>query len=224
MLYYTYKAGEGMRNQLTVKKIENVKDKVILLIGNEDHDHHLVISNQCFEINVVNEGSIVNEDYVDKLKACDQFHQIMDGAFKLLKKRDYGTLELSSKLIKKYDNKNAVEMVVAELQRRNYLNDEKFLESFVLKRQAKGMGLTRVILELNELGFKNINEAVYKIGQHQEDENAYKVGEKYFKKNNKKPEDKLIVGLYTKLSTHGFDEPTIRKVFNKLNLRLDEYN
>ena len=213
-----------MRNRLTVKKIEHLKDKVIIEIGNDEHDYHLVIDKQCFADNKVEAGAQVDEDFVDRVKICDQFHQIMEGAFKYLKKRDYGAAELTSKLIRKYANAQAVSMVVDELKRRNYLNDDKFLIEYINKRQNKGIGIPRIIEELGELGFANITEFVYKIGQQKEIENALKQGELYLKKNLKKVDDKLKAGLYMKLTYLGYDNQTIKKVFNHLNLALDDYN
>ena len=213
-----------MRNKFSVKKIEHLKDKVILLIGNDEQDNHLVISKECFKEYQVSEGALVDEAYLDKVKICDQFQQILEGAFKYLKKRDYGAIELSIKLVKKYNNQAAVDMVIEELKRRNYLNDDKFVNEYISKRQNKGLGLPRIIEELTQLGYSNVADLAYKIGQAKEIENAVKQGELYLKKHPKKVDDNLKAGLYMKLTYLGYDGQTIKKVFNHLNLVLDDYN
>jgi SOS response regulatory protein OraA/RecX len=211
-----------MAVQLSVKKVEHLKDKVILLIGNDEDDYQLVVSKECYYNNHAAEGNNVDLSYISRINACDQFHQVMEAAFRFLKKRDFSSKDLENKLSKKFPDNPAVKMVIDQLVKMGYINDQKFLKNYIENRQAKHIGITKIIQELHDLGFTNFEDQLYKNGIEKDEQNAEIEGQKYIKKHSRKPPNKLITGLYNRLSSLGFEERIIMQTFKSLNLSLEE--
>ena len=73
-------------------------------------------------------------------------------AVKLLAVREHSTLELRDKLAARFPDPDLVAQVLADLQRRNLLSDERFTEQYVAMRTRKGYGPLRIRAELVERG------------------------------------------------------------------------
>jgi len=73
-------------------------------------------------------------------------------AIKLLAAREHSVHELRKKLSSRCADGSLIERVLADLQRRNLLSDERFTEQYVAMRTRKGYGPLRIRAELAERG------------------------------------------------------------------------
>ncbi|MCL4108319.1 UNVERIFIED_CONTAM: hypothetical protein GTU68_065347 [Idotea baltica] len=70
--------------------------------------------------------------------------------------REHSRLELFRKLQKKdYVEGVDVEKLLDELEENNYLNEERFTESFIRYRASRGQGSGKISSELNSRGIKS---------------------------------------------------------------------
>jgi regulatory protein len=73
-------------------------------------------------------------------------------AVSLLARRDYCSGELRSRLEKKGFATDVIDPLIADLQRRRALDDERYVERFVAYRAGRGQGPIRILAELRPLG------------------------------------------------------------------------
>jgi len=76
-----------------------------------------------------------------------------------LSRRDHSEAELLTKLQRKTDNQEWIDIVINECLDFNYLNDQRFCESFLRNAQLKGHGEARIKQDLKR---KGINEPLIK--------------------------------------------------------------
>ncbi|MFC0309570.1 recombination regulator RecX [Gallibacterium trehalosifermentans] len=74
---------------------------------------------------------------------------------KLLAIRDYSEYELRCKLQAKAFSAQEIEDVIATCQAKNWQNDLRFCEHFLLSRVQKGYGLQRIKQEMLQKGIQN---------------------------------------------------------------------
>jgi len=82
----------------------------------------------------------------------DGVPEIEPVAIKLLAMREHSARELRDKLRSRFADHDAIAQVLADLQRRNLLSDERFTEQYVCMRSRKGYGPLRIRAELVERG------------------------------------------------------------------------
>lgn len=104
----------------------------------------------------------------------------MDGALRLLARREYSQFELGQKLLAKGHDENQVRVVLGQLVEQGYLSDDRFAEAFIRTRRAKGIGPLRIRAEMGE---RRVDEGAMQDGlAHQHDwiETAREVRRKRF--------------------------------------------
>ncbi len=84
--------------------------------------------------------------------ADDEVTAIRQTAGRLLARREYAVRELHQRLLGRDFDAAQVAQVIAELQRENLLSDERFAESFVHARVARGDGPLKLRAALYERG------------------------------------------------------------------------
>lgn len=88
----------------------------------------------------------------------------------LLAGRDHATAELSRKLADRGFTPEAIATALAELQRSNSLNDERYGQNVVRYRSRRGQGPARIRLELRKAGVTaELAEAAVKGGEDSPD-------------------------------------------------------
>ena len=73
-----------------------------------------------------------------------------------LSRRDHSEAELLTKLQRKTDNQEWINTIINECLDFNYLNDERFCESFIRSAQNKGHGKTRIQQDLKLKGIAEL--------------------------------------------------------------------
>ena len=76
----------------------------------------------------------------------------------MLARREHSAFEIRRKLKQKELDETEIEEAITTLQQEGLLSDERFAESYINMRQAKGYGPVRIAMELRERG---VAEAVF---------------------------------------------------------------
>jgi len=130
----------------------------------------------------------------------------------LLARRDHSTTELSRKLQRKAFNQADIDSVLAALSQEGLLNDQRFMESYIQYRRARGYGPLRIRAELIERGIaQDLIEHQLNITDNAWLEDARKVWKKRFK--NCLPKDMKARGQQMRfLFYRGFTSEQINRV------------
>ena len=86
-----------------------------------------------------------------------EFNTVLARGMRLLAIREHSVLEMSNKLIAKFEEFDAsiIYAVVDELVKLKYISDERFTESYVRSRSNKGYGPVKIKAELKGKGVSN---------------------------------------------------------------------
>ena len=83
---------------------------------------------------------------------CEMYDKAIKSAMNMLSRREHSVLELTRKLQLREIPSSVIDEVIGSLIENNLLSDERFAESYVRMRSARGYGPQRVRLELQERG------------------------------------------------------------------------
>ena len=86
------------------------------------------------------------------IKPATDIEGVKRSAFWHLGRRDHSEHELRSKLARKTDNQQWIESVINECYEYRYLDDDRYVESFLRSAQNKGYGLNRIQRDLQLKG------------------------------------------------------------------------
>jgi len=78
--------------------------------------------------------------------------EVRIAAMDFLARREHSLVELRRKLKRRFDDEDLVERELQRLQDDNLQSDERYADSFLRQRSAKGYGPRRVRLEMREKG------------------------------------------------------------------------
>ena len=90
------------------------------------------------------------------IKIAKDIEGVRRSALWHLSRRDHSQAELLTKLQRKTDNKDWIDTVINECIDFNYLNDERFTESFIRSAQNKGHGQSRIKQDLKRKGISEL--------------------------------------------------------------------
>ena len=85
----------------------------------------------------------------------DQLLDIEQAAMRLLAQNEHTVRQLKTKLRKKDFDSDAIDAVLADLQQRNLLSDERFAQQYLLMRSRRGFGPVRIEQEMHEKGVRD---------------------------------------------------------------------
>ena len=132
-------------------------------------------------------------------------------ALKYLSMREHSRMELRRKLAPHAESPEQVEQVLAELEQRGFLSEERFAES-VVHRKASRYGLARVKVELAQHRLpEDLTREVTAQLQATEVDRALALWQRRFGQLPATPEDKARQMRH--LAGRGFSGDTIRRVF-----------
>lgn len=78
--------------------------------------------------------------------------ETLQTALRMLARREHSCFELRQKLQQKGHSPEAIVQTLDKLLQDNYLNEERFTESYIRSRSNKGYGSLRISAELKEKG------------------------------------------------------------------------
>lgn len=70
----------------------------------------------------------------------------------MLARREHSAAEIRQKLQQREFSSSEIDEVVVELQKGDWLSDERFTEAYIRSRRLKGFGPVRIAVELRERG------------------------------------------------------------------------
>lgn len=97
------------------------------------------------------ENSVNNIPALNK-KSLETQLEIRRAAMDLLARRDHSRREIYRKLSPRVDQVYLLDLVLEQLSKDGLQSDERFVESYIRFRRLKGMGPTRIKVELREKG------------------------------------------------------------------------
>ncbi len=132
-------------------------------------------------------------------------------ALKYLSMREHSRMELRRKLAPHAESAEQVEQVLAELEQRGFLSEERFAES-VVHRKASRYGLARVKVELAQHQLpEHLTREVTAQLQATEVDRAFALWQRRYGQLPTTPEEKARQMRH--LAGRGFSGDTIRQVF-----------
>jgi regulatory protein len=141
-------------------------------------------------------------------------------ALKYLSMREHSRMELTRKLAPHAESPEQVEQVLAELEQRGFLSEERFAES-VVHRKASRYGLARVKVELSQHRVpEHLTRELTARLQATEVERALALWQRRYGQLPQTPEEKARQMRH--LAGRGFSGDTIRQVFRRAQELADD--
>lgn len=100
-------------------------------------------------------------------KVRDNYTRCMNSAVYSLAMREHSRFEIRNKLKRKeYSSGVDLDVLLDKLEEKDYLNEERFTESFIRYRVARGQGLVKIVNDLKIRGISSflINRSIQKAG------------------------------------------------------------
>ncbi len=145
----------------------------------------------------------------------DNYSRCMNSAIYSLAMREHSRQEIYKKLSRKEFSEGVdINLLLDELEENNYLNEQRFTESFIRSRAQRGQGLLKINNELRQRGINSelINQALNIL-----DIDWYELASEQRKKKfgDSLPEDyKEKTRQMRFLSGRGFDSEIIRSIIS----------
>ena len=100
-------------------------------------------------------GDVLSADDIKRILSREQRAQVQESAFRYLARRAHSEKELGTKLRRKGYRHDLVDEILADLRKKNYLNDEQFAALYARDRLAsKPIGERRLRYELHQKGLQ----------------------------------------------------------------------
>jgi SOS response regulatory protein OraA/RecX len=205
-----------------VTSIEPIKNKMVLVLEGESEQVQVVVCQECYYTNLVKPNQTIDQDYVDRIRSCDLYFQIMEKGLGYIKKKDYSVSGFKKLLMNKFNNEAAVNNVVEQVIKMKYLDDSKFIEAIIEKGISKHYGQARIIDQLKENGIEHAEDLVKATLSKVEFNNGLAEAKVYLKKNKNKGNAKIKASIYSRLNYLGYESELIEKILNSLKISLNQ--
>ncbi len=157
----------------------------------------------------------MNTDTLDLCNQKDNYARCLNSAIYSLAIREHSRLELYNKLKKKDYSKNIdLNILLDELEENDYLNEKRFIDSFIRSRIERGQGSNKISYELKKRGIEStlIGTA---LNSSSIDWLNLASQQRIKKFGNTLPDDYKIKAKQMRfLSARGFNSEIIRSIFN----------
>jgi SOS response regulatory protein OraA/RecX len=211
-----------MDKRYLVASVEPIKNKMLLILKGEQEEVQLVVCNECYYTNLVKLDQTIDQAYLDRIRSCDLYFQIMEKGLGYLKKKDYSVSDFKKALMNKFNNEAAVNNVVEQVIKMKYLDDNKFIEAIIEKGIAKHYSQARINEQLKQSGIDHAQDIVKAALAEVEFENGVAEAKVYLKKNKNKGIQKIKTSIYSRLNYLGYEGELIEKILNSLKISLNQ--
>ena len=211
---------------LTITAIQvQKKNKERFSLYHEDR-FLLGVSTQTIVSCSLKKGSLLTSEKFDSILGIEQHSKAKEYTLGILSRRDHTVQELIIKGMKKGFNKDVLERVTHELQKNNYLDDQRFASNFIHDAiKFKKWSLNKIKFELrkkrvhksiiSEL-FDGFDEAIWK-------EQMYSLVRKNRAKFIRSDTTKRKKKMYDYLARKGYSSTLIWSEMNKLLSLVETY-
>jgi len=164
-------------------------------------------------------GKEFSEEEITRVQHEDDIRKAYHSAIHFLSFRMRSALEIRQFLQKKEWSDSIIDVVIKELDHRNYINDLEFAKAYVRTYASSGKKGPMVIRQ--ELLKKGVtepkaNEALLEYKKEQQVADAIQMGNKYVKQYKKLSERMLKQKVEYTLSTKGFPADTVSKAMEEI--------
>lgn len=144
--------------------------------------------------------------------------QIFQISLGLLARREHSQMELRQKLLARFPgHAKPVESALVKLRQDAYQSDERFAETYVRSRIAKGYGVLRLCQELKMRGISSEITAQVLAPYDNEEVALGRIHQVWQKKFARPPQDMLEKGRQTRfLLYRGFSQQDVNRLFQHL--------
>jgi SOS response regulatory protein OraA/RecX len=205
-----------------VTSVEPIKNKMLLVLQGELEQVQVVVCQECYYTNLVKQDQTIDQDYIDRIRSCDLYFQIMEKGLGYIKKKDYSVSGFKKQLMSKFNNEAAVNNVVEQIIKMKYLDDAKFIEAIIEKGISKHYSQARINEQLKESGIEHAQDIVKAALAETEFENGVAEAKVYLKKNKNKGIQKIKTSIYSRLNYLGYEGELIEKILNSLKISLNQ--
>jgi SOS response regulatory protein OraA/RecX len=205
-----------------VTSIEPIKNKMLLILEGKSEQVQVVVCQECYYTNLVKPNQTIDQNYVDRIRSCDLYFQIMEKGLGYIKKKDYSVSGFKKQLMSKFNNESAVNDVVEQVIKMKYLDDNKFIEAIIEKGIAKHYSQARINEQLKQSGIEHAQDNVKAALAQVEFENGVAEAKVYLKKNKNKGIQKIKTSIYSRLNYLGYEGELIEKILNSLKISLNQ--
>ncbi len=193
-----------------------------------DDSSRIVIGYEIVVKNALRKNDELTDAKLKELEEDGEKLKIKENVFRLLARRDHSAFELRRKLFQKRYRKELIYNVIDELTEKEYINDSGFAESFYKERLSKkGYGENKLRADLIKKGIdRKIIDSVIEANRDPDLllNNAIILAEKklnYLQRTSKEKRN-YKQKIFSFLLNKGFDSDTIREVFRRINLDVQE--
>ncbi len=108
-------------------------------------------------------GDQINQEGYDFLFSLNRIYLCEKKAIELLSRREHSSFELTNKLKQRKFSQSEIDKTLTYLREKNYLNDKRFTESFILSRlRKKPEGMAMILQRLLQKGISySVSQEIY---------------------------------------------------------------
>lgn len=170
-------------------------------------------------------GQEVDSNQLAELGQEDDAKKAVNMAIRYLGYRSRSEKEMKTYLQGKGFSEEIIHRTIEKLEGYGYMDDAAFAKSWVESRMAGNpMGKSMIKRELNNKGIDGdiIEEALSRVEDEDEEEQAFKLALKYSRRYKDLPSREQFYKLGQALARRGFTWEVIRRANNRLNIEEEE--
>lgn len=202
------------KNGRVIINIEFTKKGIEILLDNNDK---IVVSSTTYSDYYLYKGKILSLDEVNEIKKANEISKLKQYVIDLLIRKMYSRQEIINKLIKKQASKETINLIIGDLEKKNFINDKKYCDILIEEYDQKNYGINKIKHNLLEKGIEK--KLVEKIEVNHENElrKADISLKEFVKSKNNKSYTKLNESTYNYLINKGFQVDVVSQAMNKIS-------
>lgn len=157
------RAGDVYYGKYLIETLEDHDEEILVKIKSHLDEEEFYIERFLAERRDLEVGQEVSRQEINEIKDDQKAYEGYQLALKRIALRDYSSFEMKNYLIKKKDlNEEQVDVVIALLEKRRFIDDERFLRDRIDYLRSQNRGNYRILEELEKKGFSEnvINQAL----------------------------------------------------------------
>ena len=211
---------------MIITSLRKRRNKIFLYFDNSER---LEVEYEVYLSSGSAKGDEVGKNRIENLVSDNEIFQTKNSAYRYLGNRNHSSFELRQKLSKKGYQQKIIQKVMLELNRKGYIDDHKFAESFVRMRvERRKEGIVKINSELRKRGISN--EIIFDVISDSENDpihydNALDLAKKKYNtlKYKSLEYSKLKGRLFNFLKGKGYKPDIVFTVIDDI-LKNEEYN
>lgn len=172
----------------------------------------------------IKKGQEIDEEKLKEFLNQEMYIKAKNKALTILSKCDQSEKNLKIKLLNNFDE-DVVDNVIDFLKKYNFINDETLASKITntnVKLNKYGKNRIKQNLYTKGIDKNTINDAVSKVDENIEFENAMYLAKKRYERVKNEEKTKIYRKIAQHLTSKGFEYDTVKRVLSKL-LNYEEY-